>query len=145
MRPHQISFIEDCKFILSGSDHGAVYLFNRRSGNMVDELRIGTGRVQALTAMEHLEKPLIFSAVCHSGWVEDECVISIWQKTQAPTNPATMVNDQPKIKHAPSAQVSVYVSLFKFTLQVCFLVMALGFIWQNMPEEAIDLFDWYFC
>ncbi|KAF9548080.1 WD40 repeat-like protein [Agrocybe pediades] len=144
MRPRQISFIEDCKFILSGSDHGAVYLFDRRSGNMVDELRCGTGRVQALTATEHLEKPLIFSAVCRSGWMDDECVISVWQKTQAPTVPAMSVPGVPKVKHAP-AQVSFYASLFKLALQACFLVMALGFIWQNLPEEAFDLFDRYFC
>lgn len=48
MRPRQISFLEDCKFILSGSDHGAVYIFDRRSGNMVDELRDGGDRIQAL-------------------------------------------------------------------------------------------------
>ncbi|KAF4612085.1 hypothetical protein D9613_004488 [Agrocybe pediades] len=136
--------VEDCKFILSGSDHGTVYLFDRRSGNMVDELRSGTGRVQALTATEHLERPLIFSAVCRSGWMDDECVISVWQKAQAPaTDPATTVA-VPKVKHAP-AQVSVYISLFRVALQACFLVMALGFMWQNIPEEAIDLFDRYFC
>ncbi|KAF4611959.1 hypothetical protein D9613_004307 [Agrocybe pediades] len=144
MRPRQISFVEDCKFILSGSDHGAVYLFDRRSGNMVDELRSGTGRVQALTATEHLEKPLIFSALCRSGWMDDECVISVWQKTHAATDTATAVIDVPKVKHAPTRQASVYISLFKLTLQACFLIMALGFIWQNMPEEAIDLFDRYF-
>ncbi|KAF9552662.1 hypothetical protein CPC08DRAFT_768124 [Agrocybe pediades] len=144
MRPRQISFVEDCKFILSGSDHGSVYLFDRRSGNMVDELKNGTGRVQALTAMEHLENPLIFSAICRSGWMDDECVISVWQKSQTQTRPAAVI-DTPTVKHSSPAQPSIHISLFKWALQASFLVMALGFIWQNMPEEALDLFDRYFC
>jgi hypothetical protein len=39
-RPRQVSFGEDCGIIISGSDHGVVYVFDRRSGETLDELRI---------------------------------------------------------------------------------------------------------
>ena len=41
MRPRQVSFAEDCSTIVSGSDHGVVYIFDRRSGEIVDELEMG--------------------------------------------------------------------------------------------------------
>lgn len=40
-RARQVSFAEECSVVVSGSDHGVVYLFNRRSGDTLDELRIG--------------------------------------------------------------------------------------------------------
>jgi hypothetical protein len=40
MQPRQVSFAEDCSAIVSGSDHGVVYIFDRRKGDVVDELRI---------------------------------------------------------------------------------------------------------
>jgi len=49
MRPHQVAFIEDCQIILSASDHGTVYLFDRRSRKTIDELGSGKGQIQALT------------------------------------------------------------------------------------------------
>jgi hypothetical protein len=36
---HQVSFAEDCSIIVSGSDHGIVYVFDRRSGATLDELQ----------------------------------------------------------------------------------------------------------
>jgi WD40 repeat protein len=39
-RLRQVDFLEECKFIVSGSDHGIVYVFDRRSGEIVDELRV---------------------------------------------------------------------------------------------------------
>ncbi|KAJ7876640.1 hypothetical protein B0H13DRAFT_1558635, partial [Mycena leptocephala] len=39
-RVRQVDFLDECKFIVSGSDHGIVYVFNRRSGDIVDELRV---------------------------------------------------------------------------------------------------------
>lgn len=49
-RPRQVSFAEECSVIVSGSDHGVVYLFNRRSGDMLDELNIGTDEwIQTVT------------------------------------------------------------------------------------------------
>ncbi|KAJ6476558.1 WD40-repeat-containing domain protein [Mycena vulgaris] len=39
-RLRQVDFLEECKFIVSRSDHGLVYMFDRRSGDIVDELRV---------------------------------------------------------------------------------------------------------
>ncbi|KAJ7859852.1 WD40-repeat-containing domain protein [Mycena olivaceomarginata] len=39
-RLRQVAFLEECQFIVSGSDHGIVYVFDRRSGDIVDELRV---------------------------------------------------------------------------------------------------------
>ncbi|KAJ7057420.1 WD40-repeat-containing domain protein, partial [Mycena amicta] len=39
-RPRQVDFSDECRFIISGSDHGVVYIFDRRSGEIVDELRV---------------------------------------------------------------------------------------------------------
>lgn len=48
MRPRQVAFAEDCSMIVSGSDHGMVYVFDRRTGEPVDMLETGTDRVQAI-------------------------------------------------------------------------------------------------
>ncbi|KAJ7776663.1 hypothetical protein B0H14DRAFT_2631674 [Mycena olivaceomarginata] len=39
-RLRQVDFLEECQFIVSGSDHGIVYVFDRHSGDIVDELRV---------------------------------------------------------------------------------------------------------
>jgi hypothetical protein len=50
MRVRQVVFAEDCRFIVIGSDHGKVYVFDRRSGDIVDELEMSTnGWVQTVT------------------------------------------------------------------------------------------------
>jgi hypothetical protein len=50
MRVRQVVFAEDCRFIVIGSDHGKVYVFDRRSGDVVDELVMSTNSwVQAVT------------------------------------------------------------------------------------------------
>lgn len=48
-RPRQVTFAEDCSVILSGSDHGAVYVFDRRSGQQIDVLTAGDDRIQSMT------------------------------------------------------------------------------------------------
>lgn len=50
MRVRQVAFADDCSTIVIGSDHGAIYVFDRRSGDIVDRLYMGSkGWVQALT------------------------------------------------------------------------------------------------
>jgi hypothetical protein len=41
-RPHQVSFTEECSTIVSSSDHGVVYVFDRRSVDTLDKLKIYT-------------------------------------------------------------------------------------------------------
>ena len=37
-RPRQVAFAEECSRIVAGSDHGKVYVFDRRSGEVAEEL-----------------------------------------------------------------------------------------------------------
>lgn len=53
-RPRQVTFGEDCSIILSGSDHGVVYVFDRRSGHTVDKLKAGDDRIQGMTVRPQL-------------------------------------------------------------------------------------------
>ncbi|KAG6806449.1 hypothetical protein H0H93_003004, partial [Arthromyces matolae] len=49
MRPRQVAFAEDCKVVLGASDHGVVYVFDRKSGKEIDQLRTGSHRILAVT------------------------------------------------------------------------------------------------
>ncbi|KAK7451278.1 hypothetical protein VKT23_012618 [Stygiomarasmius scandens] len=40
--PKQVAFAESCRFVVSGSDHGLVYVFDRRSGELVQKLSLNT-------------------------------------------------------------------------------------------------------
>ncbi|KAJ7253303.1 WD40-repeat-containing domain protein [Mycena haematopus] len=52
-RPRQVCFADDCSSVVSGSDHGVVYIFDRRSGETVDTLRIDANDwVQTVTATQ---------------------------------------------------------------------------------------------
>lgn len=46
-RPRHVDFAEDCSMIISGSDHGVVYMFDRRTGQVIDKLKAGNSRIQA--------------------------------------------------------------------------------------------------
>ncbi|KAJ7478959.1 WD40-repeat-containing domain protein, partial [Mycena latifolia] len=52
-RPRQVCFADDCSSVVSGSDHGVVYVFDRRTGQTSDTLRVDpTDWVQTVTATE---------------------------------------------------------------------------------------------
>jgi hypothetical protein len=56
MRERQVVFAEDCSLIVIGSDHGIVYVFDRRSGNILDKLEVSRGNwVQTITVSGHCE------------------------------------------------------------------------------------------
>lgn len=59
MRPRKVSFTEDCRTIISGSDHGTVYLFDRRTGQVVDKLKADNERIQAVAVsiVRHINSP----------------------------------------------------------------------------------------
>ncbi|KAJ7700188.1 WD40-repeat-containing domain protein [Mycena olivaceomarginata] len=62
-RLRQVDFLEECKFIVSGSDHGIVYVFDRRSGEIVDELRVDPREwVQTIAAADCAGVSTIFAA-----------------------------------------------------------------------------------
>ena len=50
MRERQVVFAEDCSRIVIGSDHGIIYAFDRRTGNIADKLDMSEGGwVQTVT------------------------------------------------------------------------------------------------
>lgn len=56
MRERQVVFAEDCSLIVIGSDHGSVYVFDRRSGDVLDKLEISGGNwVQTVTVSGHTD------------------------------------------------------------------------------------------
>ncbi|KAJ7924675.1 WD40-repeat-containing domain protein [Mycena leptocephala] len=62
-RLRQVDFLDECKFIVSGSDHGIVYVFDRRSGDIVDELRVDPREwVQTVAAADCAGVSTIFAA-----------------------------------------------------------------------------------
>ncbi|KAJ6537915.1 WD40-repeat-containing domain protein [Mycena capillaripes] len=55
--------LDKCKFIVSGSDHGIVYVFDRRSGHTVDNLRVDPHEwVQTVSAADCAGVSTIFAA-----------------------------------------------------------------------------------
>ncbi|KAJ7845818.1 WD40-repeat-containing domain protein [Mycena olivaceomarginata] len=62
-RLHQVDFLEECQFIVSRSDHGIVYVFDHRSGDIVDELRVDPREwVQTIAAADCAGVSTIFAA-----------------------------------------------------------------------------------
>ena len=51
--PRQVTFAERAKAVVGGSDHGAVYVFDRRTGTPLDVLHhTETGLVQTITVSD---------------------------------------------------------------------------------------------
>ncbi len=69
--------------------------------------------------------PLIFTAMCRSG-VDEACSISVWQK-----NVDTTATGNKVLKVTAQAQMSTWALVLKVIVQACFLIMAIGFLWQN--------------
>ncbi|KAJ3874293.1 WD40-repeat-containing domain protein [Lentinula edodes] len=52
-RPRQVCFAENGKSVVSGSDHGAVYVFERKKGELIDKLHIGSSEwLQTVTVSD---------------------------------------------------------------------------------------------
>ncbi|KAJ7729550.1 hypothetical protein DFH07DRAFT_781938, partial [Mycena maculata] len=67
--------------IISGSDHGVVYVFETRTGDVLQKLQVGISQwVQAIAAAEIDGAPVIFAALTHAddGWEE----IFMWKRAQ---------------------------------------------------------------
>ncbi|KIK51845.1 hypothetical protein GYMLUDRAFT_251695 [Collybiopsis luxurians FD-317 M1] len=78
-RPRQVAFADACRDVVSGSDHGVVYVFDRRSGETLDELTVGSDSwVQTVSTIECQAHSSIVAA--QSGNVEGKNDIYIWTK-----------------------------------------------------------------
>ena len=53
-RPRQVRFADDSKAIVIGSDHGMVYVFDRRDGQVIDKLALkNPGWVQTIAVTDN--------------------------------------------------------------------------------------------
>ncbi|KAJ7820381.1 WD40-repeat-containing domain protein [Mycena leptocephala] len=79
MRPRHVRFAESGWAVVSGSDHGVVYVFETRTGNVLQKLDIGALQwVQAIATAEIDGVPVIFAALTRAddGWEE----IHVWKR-----------------------------------------------------------------
>ncbi|KAF7361459.1 WD40 repeat-like protein [Mycena sanguinolenta] len=78
-RPRQVRFVDDSKAIVIGSDHGIVYIFDRRNGQITDKLVLG-GKdwVQTLATTECENIPTIITAKSGDGLPDNDIIV--WQK-----------------------------------------------------------------
>jgi hypothetical protein len=51
--PRQVAFLEEAGTVVGGSDHGVVYVFDRRSGNLLDILRHAQKGFLQMIAVSH--------------------------------------------------------------------------------------------
>ncbi|KAJ7768723.1 hypothetical protein DFH07DRAFT_954616 [Mycena maculata] len=117
-RPRQVRFLDDSRAIVIGSDHGIVYIFDRRTGDIIDKLAVrGESWVQTLATMD-CGVPTIFLA--KSGEDSGRNDIMIWRKTA---------------EHRFGSGLSeTVIALF----QVSMLLASLAFAYQN-SELALTL------
>ncbi|KAJ6606239.1 WD40-repeat-containing domain protein [Mycena vulgaris] len=113
-RLRQVDFLDECKFIVSGSDHGIVYVFDRCSGEIVDELRVDPHEwVQTVAAAECAGVSTIFAAKSRDLAGSNE--IFIWRKKGK--------------KRLGAAGIACGMLIF---LQLFIVVAAVAFVYQNI-------------
>lgn len=62
MRPRQVALGEDDSIVVSGSDHGVVYIFERRDGKVIQELGLkNSGWCQTVLVRNRFRYPNIYS------------------------------------------------------------------------------------
>ncbi|KAJ7100537.1 WD40-repeat-containing domain protein [Mycena epipterygia] len=77
--PRKTCFADDCNSLVTGSDHGNVYVYDRRSGVSVDVLPADTSDwVQTVTATELKGVSIIFAA--RSQGTTGNFPIKVWKK-----------------------------------------------------------------
>ncbi|KAJ7429424.1 WD40-repeat-containing domain protein [Mycena galericulata] len=78
-RPRQVCFADDCSSVVSGSDHGVVYVFDRRTGAVTDTLRVDPNDwVQTVTAT-HVDGISTIVAARSRDWGGRNGIV-IWRK-----------------------------------------------------------------
>ncbi|KAJ7117280.1 WD40-repeat-containing domain protein [Mycena crocata] len=110
-RPRQVCFTDDCSTVMSGSDHGMVYVFDRRTGDVTDTLRVDASDwVQTVTATE-IDGVSTILAARSRDWGGMN-MITIWKKT--------------------TAIVDLRWAKMKAILHILVMMGAVAFIYQNV-------------
>jgi predicted sulfurtransferase len=121
---------------VTGSDHGKVYVFDRRSGVVVDELKMDHNAwVQTIMVRRYNLKAQNFSKEYQAMDIDtvptiiaakpeangEGSQIVVWQKTRAQESASG-----PKKVEAPTGDRNAGV------MQILMFLLSLAFIWQNM-------------
>jgi hypothetical protein len=129
-RPRQIDLAEDCSVIISGSDHGIVYAFDRRTGDTIDQIQIHPGDwVQTVKATEINNVPVVLAA--RSRDVDSENEVVIWKRN------CDQQHRQEGSKRSPHP---TSMSMLKMVFQFLMFLATLAFIHQNwgkLYESAV--------
>ncbi|RDB18853.1 hypothetical protein Hypma_014539 [Hypsizygus marmoreus] len=121
-KPRQVTFAEDCSVILCGSDHGTVYVFDRRSGDVVDKLKIGNDRIQATTAVEMNETKFVLAAISQGNTEASD--ILVWQK-----------NIDKRVQQKATEILETWDAL-KMVVYVSLCVASLAVVFQNLSVRV---------
>ncbi|KAJ7133861.1 WD40-repeat-containing domain protein [Mycena filopes] len=86
LRPRQVRFLDESRTIAIGSDHGAVYVFDRRSGDVIDKLRLdGEDWAQTIATSDSHGIPTLFAASSGSDGGHNDIII--WKKALVVESP----------------------------------------------------------
>ncbi|KAK0458333.1 WD40-repeat-containing domain protein [Desarmillaria tabescens] len=113
-RPRQVAFAENCRAIVSGSDHGIVYVFERRDSN-VHQLDTGTeDHIQTVTAA-NIDGISTIIATC-SRDIGKPSRIFIWTNSGQPV--------------AEKATMESWLT-WKYIQTICIILLAMSFLYQH--------------
>ncbi|KAJ7110439.1 hypothetical protein C8R44DRAFT_883587 [Mycena epipterygia] len=81
VRPRHVRFAENGLAVISGSDHGVVYVFETRTGDLLQKLEVGVSQwVQAIATAEIDGVPVIFAALTRADCGSEE--IFVWKRAR---------------------------------------------------------------
>jgi hypothetical protein len=121
-RPRQIDLAEDCSVIISGSDHGIVYAFDRRTGETIDQLRVHPDDwVQTVKAAEIHNVPVVLAA--RSRDVDGVNDVLIWKKNR---------DEQHRQEVSRRDRHPTGIITLRVILQLLMFLATLAFIHQNL-------------
>ncbi|KAJ3003557.1 hypothetical protein NUW54_g5235 [Trametes sanguinea] len=123
--PRQVSFVDDASTIVGGSDHGAVYVFDRKTGAPLDVLQHAQqGLVQTIATTKSGSISMIASATsCGSG------SILVWQaKNRTVSSPSRRA-------------IPTLGAVLRILAHVLMMAAAVAFCLQNF-KDGIDLTRW---
>jgi hypothetical protein len=139
--PKQVAFGKNLKVVVGGSDHGAVYVFDRETGTTLDLIRhADRGLVQTITVrVLTLELRSLSdisqthqlggtsTIVCASSGGCDEALISLWVCKESKAKPSIRLRESWTI-----------VSIFQTILHFIMFVAAMVFVFQNLQTTEVS-------
>lgn len=120
--PKQVTFGEDGDVVVGGSDHGTLYVFDRKTGSLRQKLRhASSGYVQTVTA--HTKN--------------DGRALIVAATTGCDMSPAITIWSRRKRHLLPPAVSKTFAMLASFLLRFLVVLAAVGFMYQNTESKAL--------